>query len=75
MTAGKLLGLFVVAVALMMGVAGATEWRVIQQQGRDYVTFQNVAEFYHFGDYSHANRTISLRSERRGIRARRASTS
>lgn len=41
----------------------------MNKQGRDYVTFQNLAEFYHFGEYSHANRTISLRSERRGIRA------
>lgn len=49
--------------------AGATEWNVIQHQGRDYVSFGNVAEFYHFGEYSHANRTVSLRSDRRGIRA------
>ena len=48
----------------------AVEWNVIKQNGRDYVTFQNVAAFYQFGDYSHANRTISLRSDRRRIRAR-----
>jgi N-acetylmuramoyl-L-alanine amidase len=49
--------------------AHATDWNVLKHQGRDYVRFQNVAEFYRFDDYSHANRTISLRSERRVIRA------
>ncbi|HEV3408926.1 MAG TPA: N-acetylmuramoyl-L-alanine amidase [Chthoniobacterales bacterium] len=50
-------------------LASATEWQVLKQNGRDYVSFQNVAEFYRFADYSHANRTISLRSDRRTIRA------
>ncbi|MDQ6859828.1 MAG: N-acetylmuramoyl-L-alanine amidase [Verrucomicrobiota bacterium] len=49
--------------------AAADEWNVIRQQGRDYVSLQNVAEFYRFADYSHANRTISLRGEHRTIRA------
>lgn len=68
MNAGKLVGL-IVMVALWPAPASATEWKVINRQGRDYVTFENLAEFYHFGEYSHANRTISLRNERRGIRA------
>ena len=68
MTASKLLGLFA-AAALLVSAAGATEWNVVKQHGRDYVSFENVAEFYQFGEYSHANRTISLRNERRGIRA------
>lgn len=37
--------------------------------GRDYVTFANVAEFYHFGEFSQASRTVSLRGEHRAIRA------
>ena len=45
------------------------EWKVIKAGDRDYVSFANLAEFYQFGEYSHANRTISLRSEQRGIRA------
>ncbi|MBA2622824.1 MAG: N-acetylmuramoyl-L-alanine amidase [Chthoniobacterales bacterium] len=49
--------------------ARATEWNVIQQQGRNYVSFENVAEFYRFPAYSHANRTISLRGDRHGLRA------
>ena len=69
MTARKLTGIFVAATALLLATAQAVEWRVVQQHGRDYVSFQNVAEFYQFGEYSHANRTISLRNERRGIRA------
>ena len=58
-------------VFLLLGgtSAHATEWNVIKHQGRDYVSFQNIAEFYRFDDYSHANRTISLRSDRRVIRA------
>ncbi len=68
MKAGKLLGL-VVAAALLARAATATEWKIVKQNGRDYVSFANLAEFYHFGEYTHANRTISLRSERRGILA------
>ncbi|MFN2507247.1 MAG: N-acetylmuramoyl-L-alanine amidase [Chthoniobacterales bacterium] len=49
--------------------ASAAEWNIIRQQGRQYVTFANVAEFYQFPDFNQANRTVSLRSDRRGIRA------
>lgn len=68
MNAGKLLGFFI-ALALIPARAVAAEWNVVKHQGRDYVSFENVAEFYHFGDYSRANRTVSLRGEHRGIRA------
>lgn len=54
---------------LLAPYAHAAEWNVIAHGGRDYVTFGNVAEFYHFGEFSQANRTVSLRSEHRGIRA------
>ena len=68
MNGAKIVGL-AMAVTLLAASVHATEWKVIRHSGRDYVTFQNVAEFYHFPHYSHANRTISLRSEQRGIRA------
>jgi N-acetylmuramoyl-L-alanine amidase len=55
--------------ALLGASANATDWNVLKYNGRDYVTFENVAEFYRFSGYSHANQTISLRSERRAIRA------
>lgn len=57
------------AAAFLCATSRATEWKVIKQQSRDYVTFGDVAEFYHFGEYSHVNRTVSLQSDRRVIRA------
>ena len=68
MTVGKLLGLLA-AATLLATAALATEWQVVKRNGRDYVSFRNLAEFYHFGEFTNANRTISLRSERRGILA------
>jgi N-acetylmuramoyl-L-alanine amidase len=57
------------SLALLSLTASAAEWHVHKHQWRDYVTFRNVAEFYRFSDYQQANRTVSLRSDRRGIRA------
>lgn len=68
MRRSHLLAVLSSALALCSG-ARATEWEVIKQNGRDYVRFENVAEFYRFSEYSHANRTISLRGEHRTIRA------
>ena len=68
MNAGMRCGLFFLA-ALCVTPLRASEWKVIRPRNRDYVTFANLAEFYRFGEYSHANRTISLRSAQRGIRA------
>jgi len=57
-------------LALITSVAwSASDWTVIRQRERSYVTFANVAQFYHFPDYTRVNRTVSLRSERRVIRA------
>jgi N-acetylmuramoyl-L-alanine amidase len=47
----------------------ASDWSVIRLQNRDYVSFANVAQFYQFPEYMRVNRNVSLRSERRGIRA------
>ncbi len=49
--------------------ANASDWSILHLQGRDYVTFSNVAQFYQFPDYARVNRTVSLRNERRAIRA------
>jgi N-acetylmuramoyl-L-alanine amidase len=56
-------------LALVPSVALAGDWMVIKQHDRSYVTFANVAQFYQFPDYSSVNRTVSLRSEHRVIRA------
>ena len=45
------------------------DWNVLKQQNRDYVTFSNVAHFYNFPEYTRVSQTVSLRSDRRGIRA------
>ena len=58
-----------IGVVLLCRIAFAEDWAVVRQQGRDYVTFSNVAHFYKFPEYTHVSRTVSLRSERRGIRA------
>ncbi len=48
---------------------GSEDWMVIRQNGRDYVTFTNVAHFYQFPEYTRVSHTVSLRKERTGIRA------
>lgn len=66
--AGKLL-LWSTAMLLAAGKAHASDWTVLRQQGRDYVTFANVAQFYQFAEFTQVSRTVSLRNARRGIRA------
>lgn len=56
-----------VAMATSAGAAG--EWTVVKQQGRDYVTFSNVAQFYQFPEYTRVSRVVALGSPRRRIRA------
>ncbi|MEP6602689.1 MAG: N-acetylmuramoyl-L-alanine amidase [Spartobacteria bacterium] len=61
---------FYLALAFSVPVTFVGEdWAVTKQQGRDYVTFTNLARFYSFPEYIRVSRTVSLRSERRGIRA------
>jgi N-acetylmuramoyl-L-alanine amidase len=57
------------ASAFLCASAFAADWQIIKQQGRDYVTFGNVAKFYQFPEYTRVSRTVSLRGDRRGIRA------
>ena len=61
--------LFAIVLALIGSVAWASDWTVIRQRDRPYVTFANVAQFYQFPEYAHVSRTVSLRSEHRVIRA------
>ena len=61
--------LSVLVLVFLGSVALAGDWTVIRQRDRPYVTFANVAQFYHFSEYTRVNRTVSLRSERRVVRA------
>ncbi|MEY2560770.1 MAG: N-acetylmuramoyl-L-alanine amidase, partial [Verrucomicrobiota bacterium] len=64
-------GLILLALALVSiaAIALAEDWTVVRQNNRPYVTFANVAQFYQFPEYTRVSRTVSLRSERRAIRA------
>jgi N-acetylmuramoyl-L-alanine amidase len=57
------------ALILTAPLTFAAEWNVIRLQDRDYVSFANVAEFYQFPQYTRVNRDVSLRNNRRGLRA------
>src|SRR4051812_21000215 len=57
------------ALALLAAAAFAEDWTVLRPNNRPYVTFGNVAQFYQFPEYTRVSRTVSLRSERRTIRA------
>ncbi len=61
--------LFVCIAAVPSAVVNAVDWNVVQQQGRDYVSFANVAQFYQFPQFTRVSRTVSLRGEHRSIRA------
>jgi N-acetylmuramoyl-L-alanine amidase len=59
----------VVFLGLIAGIAPAEDWNVVRPNNRPYVSFANVAQFYQFPEYTRVSRTVSLRSERRTIRA------
>jgi N-acetylmuramoyl-L-alanine amidase len=65
----KRLLFFALGLVSIGSAAWAADWTVIRQRERPYVTFANVAQFYQFPEYNSVNRTVSLRSERRVIRA------
>jgi N-acetylmuramoyl-L-alanine amidase len=56
-------------IVLLAVAAPAEDWTVVRPNNRPYVSFTNVAQFYQFPEYTRVNRTVSLRSERRTIRA------
>lgn len=51
------------------GLFAASDWSIIRQNGRDYVSFSNVAKFYQFPEYTRVSHAISLRGKRGRIRA------
>ena len=62
--------LFFAGLAWITGSAvAADDWKIVRQQNRDYVTFADVARFYQFPEYTRASGAVSLRSERRVLRA------
>jgi len=61
--------LFCGLLPALVSRASAEDWKIIRVEGRDYVSFANVAQFYRFPQYTSVNRTVSLRGDRRGIRA------
>jgi N-acetylmuramoyl-L-alanine amidase len=65
------LGVLATALCLLLlaTAAPAEDWTVLRPNNRPYVTFGNVAQFYQFPEYTRVSRTVSLRSERRTIRA------
>src|SRR5256714_5820124 len=56
-------------VLVLAAIAVAEDWNVVRPNNRPYVSFANVAQFYQFPEYTRVSRTVSLRSERRTIRA------
>ncbi len=60
---------FAATMLLLVFSAPAEDWNVVRPNNRPYVSFANVAQFYQFPEYTRVNRTVSLRSERRTIRA------
>ena len=50
-------------------ISPAEDWKIIRADGRDYVSFADVAQFYHFPRFTQVSRTVWLGGDRRGIRA------
>ena len=50
-------------------VAPAEDCKIIRADGRDYVSFAELAQFYHFPGFTQVSRSVSLGGDRRGIRA------
>ena len=61
--------IFCLCCLLVASGAIASDWNVVHLQNRDYVSFANVAQFYQFPEYTRVNRDVSLRKDRRGLRA------
>jgi N-acetylmuramoyl-L-alanine amidase len=49
--------------------APPNEWKVVQVDGRDYVSFANLAQFYQFPRFTQVDRIVSLASDRSKLRA------
>src|SRR5690349_19289191 len=46
----------------------AAEWQVVKVGGRDYLTLDNLAQFYGFGSVQRAGKTFLLHSPGRSLR-------
>jgi N-acetylmuramoyl-L-alanine amidase len=64
----RLLGLLLFLAGLVRPAA-AEDWQVVQIEGRDYVSFANVARFYRFPKFLRANNSLTLQDDHRGLRA------
>lgn len=70
----KSVAAFLIAIGLLVTAVLGGDWTVVRQRDRPYVTFANIAQFYQFPEYARLNGAVSLRSERRVIRAQAATT-
>jgi N-acetylmuramoyl-L-alanine amidase len=60
--------LLLFALLLFCAVARAGDWTVINYEGRDHVTMQNVADFYGLEDYRQVSNTLTMGSPGRSLR-------
>lgn len=60
--------LFILILCALAPLASAAEWTLIKQGGRDYVTLQNVADFYRLDQVSHVRNGMTLRGGNRRLR-------
>jgi N-acetylmuramoyl-L-alanine amidase len=66
----KRISFFAALIVLSQAQASLpNEWKVVQVDGRDYVSFANVAQFYQFPRFTQVNRMVSLASDHSGLRA------
>jgi N-acetylmuramoyl-L-alanine amidase len=49
-------------------LAGAAEWQVVKIGGRDFLTLDNLAQFYGFGEVQRSNKGFLLRTTGRSLR-------
>ncbi len=61
--------LLLLLASLAAAGAGAADWAVHRHRGRDYVSFANVGQFYQMPQHHRDLRSVSLRSDRRRLRA------
>lgn len=65
---------FVLALSAILLAAPASGWTLVSYQGRDYVSFADVAEFYHFPNYARDRNEVRLRGDQRALRAKDGSS-
>jgi N-acetylmuramoyl-L-alanine amidase len=64
----------ILALVLFAAHAGAAgDWTLVKHDGRDYVTFENVAEFYGLGTVQRVNNTATITLGPRSLRGQAGS--